>query len=92
MNFSYNVLAGTSGQVNISFEAEDANSMPSTPSGSGEPGVKQSLEMILIEAGSANKFVELVKKYPGYQMVEDSPAPASSGSSWGSNSSDDDDE
>lgn len=93
MNFSYKIQVGGN-VVNYYATAESENHKAYTYDGSGEVNSISTINYIMYASSSMNDFVERINNHGATKMVEDEndSAPASSGMSWGANSSDDEDE
>lgn len=94
MNFYYKIKVGDY-IVNYVASAESEDHKADTYDGSGETGAISTINSIMHDSKSMTDFVAKIKSHGATSMMEeDSPvaAPASSGMTWGSNSSDEDDE
>tara|TARA_Y100000816_G_scaffold199977_1_gene146718 strand:- start:4054 stop:4335 length:282 start_codon:yes stop_codon:yes gene_type:complete len=93
MRYEYKVSAGSSGIIHIGFLAEDMESKPYGYTAGGDSSVVSSIGAMVAQSESVHHFEEMMSSHSGYSIMEDdSDSKPSSSMSWGSNSSDDEDE
>ena len=93
MRYEYTIVSGAGNTIDIGFEADDMDSKPYGYTAGGDSSVVSSIGAMVAQSSSVKHFEEMMGNHNGYSIVEDNPAPSySSSMSWGSNSSDDEDE
>ncbi len=93
MRYEYKIASGSGAIVEIGFSAEDMESKPYGYTAGGNASVVSSIGALVAQSDSVHHFEEIMENHNSYSVIKDDPSPSyPSSMSWGSNSSDDEDE
>ncbi len=93
MRYEYKIAAGSGAIIEIGFSAEDMESKPYGYTAGGDSSIVSSIGSMVAQSESVHHFEKMMNNHNGYSIMEDdSDSKPSSSMSWGSNSSDDEDE
>jgi hypothetical protein len=93
MRYEYKITAGSGTIVEIGFSAEDMESKPYGYTAGGDSSVVTSIGSMVAQSDSVHHFEKMMENHNAYSIMEDDPEPVrSSGMSWGSSLSEEEDE